>query len=88
MKKSYRSLARPFHPDKNHHLNCTDFMQIINEAKEELGDKLFHNDAMSEEERVHMDAMREQERVGMVQNTIIILSESSSSEDSLETWYD
>ena len=43
---------------------------------------------MREEERVCMDAMREQERVRMAQNTIIISSESSSSDDSLETSYD
>ena len=33
-KKAYCYLARQFHPDKNQHLNCTDLMQIINEAKE------------------------------------------------------
>ena len=42
---------------------------------------------MREEERVLMDATREQERVRMAQNTIIILSESLSSDDSLETSY-
>ena len=37
MKKAYRSLACRFHPDKNQHLNCTDLIQMINKAKEELG---------------------------------------------------
>ena len=32
-----------------------------------------------------MDSMREEERVCMAKNTIIMLSESSSSDDSLET---
>ena len=61
---------------------------MINEAKDELGYILSHNDAMREEERVRMDAMREEERVCMAQNTIIISSESSSSDYLLETSYD
>ena len=44
-----------------------------------------HNDAIREEERVCMDEMRYEERVCMAQNTIIISSESSSLDDSLET---
>ena len=63
-------------------------MQMITEYEEELGDTLRHNDAMREEERVHMDATREQERVRMAQNTVIIYSKSTSSDDSLETLYD
>ena len=63
-------------------------MQMINESKEELGETLRHNDAMIEEECVRMDARREQERVRMAQNTVIIYSKFSSSDDSLETLYD
>ena len=51
---------------------------MINKAKEELEVILRHNDVIREEERFRMDAMREEERVPMAQNTIIILSESSS----------
>ena len=40
---------------------------------------------MREEERVLMDATREEERVCTAHNTIIISSESLSSDDSLET---
>ena len=43
---------------------------------------------MREEERVHMDEMTKEERVRIEQNTIIMLSESSSSYDSLETLSD
>ena len=50
--------------------------------------KLRHNDAMREEECVHMDAMREEERVCMAHNTIIILSESASSYEYLESLSD
>ena len=50
---------------------------MINEAKEELENTLRHNYALGEEERVRM-----------TQNNIIILSESLSSDDSLETSYD
>ena len=60
-------------------------MKMINEAKEELENKLRHNDVIREEEHVRMDEMREEERVCMAQNTIIILSESLSSDDLLET---
>ena len=52
-------------------------MLMINEAKEELGETLRHN-----------DAIREQERVCMAQNTVEIFSDSSSSsslDDLLET---
>ena len=59
-------------------------MKMINEAKEELENTLRHNDAIREEERDCMDEIREQERVRMAQNTIIIFSESSSSDDALE----
>ena len=34
MKKSYRSLAHRFHPDKNQHSQFSDVMQMINNAKE------------------------------------------------------
>ena len=73
MKKVYRSLALRFHPDKNQHSQVSDVMKMINEAKEELENTLHHN-----------HAMREEERVRMAQNNIIILSESSSSDESLE----
>ena len=53
---------------------------MINKAKEEYGVTLRHNDAIREEECVRLDAMREQECVCMAQSTIIILSESSSSD--------
>ena len=46
IKKAYRSLARQFHPDKNQNLNCTDLMQMINQAKEDFGDTLRNNDTM------------------------------------------
>ena len=45
---------------------------------------LRHNDAIREEERVCMYAAREEELVRKAQNTIIILSESLSSNESLE----
>ena len=61
---------------------------MINKDKEELENTLRHNDVMREEERVRMDAMRGKERVQMAQNTIIISSDSSSSEESLETLSD
>ena len=35
-----------------------------------------------------MDTIMEEERVHMAQNTIVVLSESSSSDDLLETSYD
>ena len=57
---------------------------MINEAKKELGHILLYDDEMREEEYVRMDAMREQEHVRMAQNTIIISSESSFSDHSLE----
>ena len=60
-------------------------MKVINEVKEELESKLRHNYEMREEERFHMDAMREEERVCMAHNNIIISSESSYSDDLLET---
>ena len=34
IKKSYRNLARWFHPDKNKHSQFYDVMQMISEAKE------------------------------------------------------
>ena len=61
---------------------------MINEAKEELEDTFLHNDAMREEERVRMDTTRKEECVRIEHNTIIMLSESSSSYDSLETFSD
>ena len=60
-------------------------MKVINEDKEELENTLRHNNEIRGEERVRMHAMREEECVRLAQNTIIILSESSSSDDSLET---
>ena len=72
MKTIYCTLVRQFRPDKNKHSQFSDVMQIINKAKEELEDTFSHN-----------DAMREQECVCMAQNTIVISSDSSSSDDSL-----
>ena len=69
MKKVYRSLALQFHPEKNQHSQVTEVMKIINDAKEELESTLHHNDEIKEEEHVCM-----------VQ-TIIILSESSLSDE-------
>ena len=57
VKKSYRSLALRFHPDKNEHSQVTEVMKMINEAKENLEKTLRHNYEIREEERVHMDAM-------------------------------
>ena len=74
MKKAYLSLALRFHPYKNQHSQVSYVMRMINEAKEELENTLRHD-----------DAIREEERVRMAHNTIIILSESSSSDDLLET---
>ena len=85
IKKVYRSLDRQFHPDKNKHSQFSDVMQMINEANEELEYTLLHNDKMRKEQHVRMDAIMEEEHVRMAQNTIIISSESSSSDDSLET---
>ena len=34
MKKAYRALDCRIYPDKNQHLNCTDLMQMINQANE------------------------------------------------------
>ena len=48
-------------------------MKMVNEAKEELENTLIHN-----------YAIREEERAPVAQNTIIISSESLSSDDSLE----
>ena len=73
MKKSYRSLALRFHPDKNQHSQVSDAMKMIKEAKEELENILRHN-----------DEIREEERVRMAHNTIIISSESLFSDDLLE----
>ena len=49
-----------------------------------MEDTFRHNDAMREEEHVRIYAMREKERVRMAHNTIIILSESLSSDESLK----
>ena len=73
MKKSYRSLAFRFHPDKNQHSQVSDAMKMIKEAKEELENILRHN-----------DEIREEELVRMAHNTIIISSESLFSDDLLE----
>ena len=43
---------------------------------------------MREEERVHMDKIREEELVRIEQNTILVFSESFSSDDSLKTLSD
>ena len=48
MKKSYRKLARQFHPDKNKHSQFSDVMQMINKAKGKLEDTFYHNDAIRE----------------------------------------
>ena len=45
LKKSYYSMARRFHPDKNIGLDTTEMMKIINEAKDGLEDQLRTNDA-------------------------------------------
>ena len=74
MKKSYSSMALQFHPAKNQHSRVSDVIKMINKAKEELENTLRHN-----------DTIREEERVCMAHNTIIISSESSSSDDLLET---
>ena len=60
---------------------------MINEAKEELENALRHNYNIREEDRVRTGVMREEERVQMADNTIIISSESSSSDKSLEILY-
>ena len=73
MKKSYPSLSLRFHPDKNQHSQFTEVMKMINEAKEELESTLRHYDEIREEEIVR------------IAQTIIISSESSSSDHSLET---
>ena len=78
MKKSYRSMAFQFHPDKNHHSKVPEVTKMKNKAKEELESTLRHNDEISEEERVRMDKIREQERVRTAQNNTIILSDDES----------
>ena len=64
-------------PWKNKHSQFSDLIQKINEAKEELEDTFRHN-----------DEMREQEHVYMAQNTIVISSDSSSSDYLLEIYSD
>ena len=53
-----------------------------------MEDTFCHNDAISEEERFRVDATREEDHVRMAQNIILISSESSSSDDSLEKYSD
>ena len=73
MEKAYCSMALRFHPDKNNHSHVSEVMKTINEAREELEITLRHNNEIREEERVRMA------------QTIIISSESSLSDDLLET---
>ena len=51
MIKSYRSMARRFHPDNNYGFDTTEMMTTINTAKEVFKDQLRKNDAVREEER-------------------------------------
>ena len=59
---------------KKNHLQVSDVMKMINDAKGEFESTLCHT-----------DEIREEECVPMAHNTIIISSKSSSSDDSLET---
>ena len=52
MKKTYYSMARRFHPDKNIGLDTTEMMKMINEAKYGLEDQLCTNNESREEEHV------------------------------------
>ena len=52
MKKSYYSMARRFHPDKNIGLDTSEMMKMINEAEFGLQDQLRTNDESKEEKRV------------------------------------
>ena len=52
MIKSYRSMARRFHPDNNYGYHTTEMMTMINTAKDGLQDQLRENDQVREEENV------------------------------------
>ena len=52
MIKSYRSMARRFHPDNNFGFDTSEMMKMINTAKAGLQDQLHENYACREEERV------------------------------------
>ena len=52
MIKTYRSMARRFHPDNNYGFHTTEIMTMINTAKYGLKDQLRENDALREEEHV------------------------------------
>ena len=52
MIKSYRYMARRFHPDNNLGFDTLEMMKMINTAKDGLQDQLRENDACREEERV------------------------------------
>ena len=52
LNKSYRSMARRFHPDKNIGLDTTKMMTMIKTAKDGLLDILRDNDQIREEENV------------------------------------
>ena len=74
MTKAYSSLSLQFHPDKNQHSQVTEVTKMTNDDKKESEITLRHHDEIREEERVHMA------------QTVIISSESLSSDDPLETW--
>ena len=50
MIKSYRSMARRFHPDNSYGFHTTEMMTMINTAKDGLQDQLRENDRVREEE--------------------------------------
>ena len=74
MKKTYHSMARRFHPDKNIGLDTIEMMKMINEAKDGLEDTLRTN-----------DASREEERVRAAEDEIIISSGDNSDSESRNT---
>ena len=49
MIKSYRSMARRFHPDNNYGFDTTEIMTMINRARDGLRDQLRENDELREE---------------------------------------
>ena len=52
MKKSYHSMARRFHPDKNIGLDTTEMTKITKESKDGLEETLRTNDEIREEEQI------------------------------------